>query len=165
MFYGWWIVTACLVFATVCWSLGTFGMSVYVFAPTELQRFPITVASSAVTLAYVVSALMMVPVGRLVSRHGPRTVVATGAVLLAAGAAAMPVCRQAWQLYPVFLLLGLGMGCLSTNTIGTTLAPWFERHQGRASPTASIRATSAAPCCCWRPPRWSASRCCPVRRR
>lgn len=142
MFYGWWIVTACVVFATVCWSLGTFGMSVYVFALTELRGFPITVASSAVTLAYLVSALVMVPVGRLVSRRGPRTAVAAGAVLMAIAVAAMPHCRQAWQLYPAFLLLGLGMGCMSTNTIGTTLAPWFERHQGRAMSTAMLGASA-----------------------
>mgnify|MGYP001378214155 CR=1 FL=1 len=142
MFYGWWIVTACVVFATVCWSLGTFGMSVYVFALTELQGFPITVASSAVTLAYLVSAVVMVPIGRLVSRRGPRPAVAAGAVLMAIAVAAMPHCRQAWQLYPAFLLLGLGMGCMSTNTIGTTLAPWFERYQGRAMSTAMLGASA-----------------------
>jgi len=49
--------------------------------------------------------------------------------------------KHAWQLYTAFLMLGVGMACLSTNMVGSTLAPWFERLQGRAMSTAMLGAS------------------------
>ncbi|GAA5235507.1 MFS transporter [Verticiella sediminum] len=140
-FYGWRIVTACMLLATVSWSLGVFGMGVYVYALTNHQGFSISTVSTAVTSAYVVSALLMVSVGRLIARRGPRVVVAAGVLAMALGVMAMPHCRQPWHLYAAFAMLGVGMAALSTNTIGSTLAPWFERHQGRAMSTAMLGAS------------------------
>ncbi|ARU03821.1 hypothetical protein CCO03_03205 [Comamonas serinivorans] len=144
-FYGWWIVLACMTFATVCWSLGTFGMSVYVFALSETDggaaRFPVATVSTAVTLAYLVSAALMVGVGSVSARHGTRPVVAFGAGVLALAMCALPQCRVAWQLYGAFALLGVAMSCLSTVAIGTTLAPWFDVYQGRAVSTAMLGAS------------------------
>ncbi|GAB2455924.1 MFS transporter [Comamonas humi] len=140
-FHGWRMVSACMLLATVSWSLGIFGMGVYVFALTDQQGFSVSTVSTAITGAYVVSALLMMGVGRFIARRGPRPVVAAGALAMALGVAALPHCRQSWQLYAAFLVLGLGVACLSTNTIGSTLAPWFERHQGRAMSTAMLGAS------------------------
>ncbi|NYT62083.1 MFS transporter [Alcaligenaceae bacterium] len=142
-FYGWWIVAACMLFVIVSWSLGTFAMGVYVYALTDNQSFSISTVSTAMTTAYIVSALLMAYVGRIIARHGPRLVVAFGVLVMALGVTALPYCQQAWQLYAAFLTLGLGMACLSTNTVGSTLAPWFERFQGRAISTAMLGASIA----------------------
>ena len=130
-----------MLLATVSWSLGIFGMGVYVFALTKLQGFSVSTVSTAITGAYIVSALLMMSVGRVIARRGSRPVVAVGALAMALGVAALPHCRQPWQLYTAFLVLGLGLACLSTNTIGSTLAPWFERYQGRAMSTAMLGAS------------------------
>lgn len=140
-FYGWRIVIACMLWVTVSWSLGIFGMGVYVYALTSGQGFSIATVSTAVTTAYVVSAVLMVSVGRLIARRGPRPVVAAGVLAMALGVAALPYCQQPWQVYAAFLMLGVGMTCLSTNTVGSTLAPWFERLQGRAMSTAMLGAS------------------------
>ncbi|NLD69413.1 MAG: MFS transporter [Limnobacter sp.] len=140
-FYGWRIVGACMLFATVSWSLGIFGMGVYIHALTATQGFSISTVSAAVTTAYVVSALLMVGVGRSIARWGPRSVVAAGVLAMAAAVALMPWCRQVWQVHAVFVALGLGIACLSTNTVGSTLAPWFDRLQGRAMSTAMLGAS------------------------
>ncbi|MFA7665620.1 MAG: MFS transporter [Burkholderiaceae bacterium] len=141
LFYGWWVVAACVLFATISWSLGVFGMGVYVYALTQGQGFSISTVSIAVTSAYLVGASCTVMVGRVISRRGPRPVVAVGIVVMAAAVAALPYCGQRWQLHLAFVVLGLGMACLSTNTIGSTLAPWFERFQGRAMSTAMLGAS------------------------
>ena len=145
MFYGWWMVLACMSFATVCWSLGTFGMSVYVFALSHGQAgsvtFSVATVSTAVTTAYLVSAGLMLVVGSAAARFGPRPLVAFGAIALAVGVSLLPLCRVAWQLYGAFAMLGVGMACLSTVAIGTTLAPWFDLHQGRAVSTAMLGAS------------------------
>lgn len=39
------------------------------------------------------------------------------------------------------VLMGIGRSCLSTTTISTGLAPWFERHQGRAISLALLGAS------------------------
>ncbi|MFT3719188.1 MFS transporter [Pseudorhodoferax sp.] len=140
-FYGWRIVAACMAFVSVSWSLGIFGMGVYVYALTESRGFSIGTVSTAVTTAYVVSAVLMVGVGRFIARRGPRPVVAVGVLAMTVGVTAMPHCQQPWQVHAAFLTLGLGMACLSTNTVGSTLAPWFERHQGRAMSTAMLGAS------------------------
>lgn len=140
-FYGWRIVGACVLWVTISWSLGIFGMGVYIHALTAGQGFSVSTVSTAVTTAYVVSALLMVGVGRFIARRGPRAIVAAGALAMALGVAAMPHCREPWQLYAAFLTLGLGMACLSTNTVGSTLAPWFEQLQGRAMSTAMLGAS------------------------
>jgi MFS family permease len=140
-FYGWRIVAACMAFVTVGWSLGTFGMGVYIYALTESRGFSISTVSTAVTTAYIVSALLMVSVGRLIARRGGRPVVAIGVLAMTGGVAAMPSCQQPWQVYAAFLSLGLGMACLSTTTVGSTLAPWFERFQGRAMSMAMLGAS------------------------
>ncbi|MFT0851566.1 MFS transporter [Achromobacter sp. F4_2707] len=140
-FYGWRIVASCLTFATVSWSLGTFGMGVYIYALTETRGFSTSTVSTAVTLAYITSALLMVSVGRFISRRGPHIVIAGGVLALATAVAVMPYCEHVWQVYAAFLTLGLGIACLSTNSIGSTLAPWFDRLQGRAISTAMLGAS------------------------
>lgn len=145
MFYGWRIVAACMAFATVCWSLGTFGMSVYVFALSQTDggaaRFAVGTVSTAVTTAYLVSAALMSVVGGVSARFGTRPVVGFGAFALALAVCLLPQCRAVWQLYGAFAVLGLAMSCLSTVAIGTTLAPWFDQHQGRAVSTAMLGAS------------------------
>jgi len=130
-----------MAFVTISWSLGTFGMGVYVYALTSAERFSVSTVSTAVTSAYVLSALLMVSVGKVITRRGSRDVVLTGVLALAIATASMPYCKQAWQLYGAFLMLGVGMACLSTNMVGSTLAPWFERMQGRAISTAMLGAS------------------------
>jgi MFS family permease len=41
----------------------------------------------------------------------------------------------------VFAVMGIGRSCLSTTTISTALAPWFELHQGRAVSMALLGAS------------------------
>jgi predicted MFS family arabinose efflux permease len=49
-----------------------------------------------------------------------------------------------WQLYPCFVLIGLGWAALSTTGIAATVAPWFERHQGRSMALAIMGASVGA---------------------
>lgn len=141
MFYGWWIVVACLLMAVVGWSLGTFGMGVYILVLTEQRGFSIGAVSLAATLGYLVSAACLITVGTTTARLGPKPVVATGAILMGLAVAALAFCEQVWQVFAIFIILGVGRSCLSPTAISTTLAPWFERHQGRAVSLALLGAS------------------------
>jgi len=97
--------------------------------------------SGAVTLFNVVSALLLMPVGMAIKRHGPRPIVALGGVALAGGVIGIGHATAPWQAYLGFLFMGIGWAGLSTTAVATTLAPWFDKHQGRAVSIASLGAS------------------------
>ena len=142
IFYGWWMVAACVLVTLVGNALGLFGAGVYLHAMIAARGWPIGLVSDAITLFYVVSAALMIPVGSAIGRFGPRPVIALGAIALAIGVTAIGHAGWLWQIYPAFVVLGLGWSCLSTTAVATTLAPWFERHQGRAMSIASLGASA-----------------------
>lgn len=141
IFYGWYMVAACLVVAVVAWSLGLFGASVFLHAVTAAKGWSIGLVSSAITLFYMVGAGASMSVGTATARFGPRPVMALGALALAAGVASLGQAGAPWHVYAAFALMGLGWSGLSMTAISTTLAPWFERYQGRAVSTALMGAS------------------------
>lgn len=141
VFHGWWIVAACLLIATLSWTLGVFGVSVYLYSITELRGWSIGVVSSAITAFYLTGACLSMPVGSLIGRHGPRGVIALGALAMGAGVALLGRATEPWQVYAIFMLAGVGYACLGATALTTTLAPWFERHQGRAVTIALLGAS------------------------
>ena len=141
LFYGWRIVAVCLVAAVFANALGLFGAGVYLHALVEFKGWSTGAVSSSITLFYVTSALLLVPVGGIIGRAGPQAIFAAGAAALAAGVAAIGQVTEPWQTYVVFVVMGVGWACLSTTAVATTLAPWFERYQGRAVSIASLGAS------------------------
>lgn len=144
VFYGWRVVAACFVVAAFAWGLGLFGSSVYLQAVTGAHGWPIADVAFAITLFFVVSALVQRTVGRSIDRWGPRPVLLLGAVLMALGVALIGRVTAPWQLYPCFVLIGIGWSTLSTTGITATVAPWFERHQGRSMTLAIMGASVGA---------------------
>ena len=79
--------------------------------------------------------------GEILGRFGPQPIFALGISALAGGVAAIGHVAAPWQTYAAFLVMGVGWACLSMTAVATTLAPWFERHQGRAVSIASLGAS------------------------
>ncbi len=144
MFHGWRVVAACFVIAAFAWALGLFGSSVYLQAVTAAHGWPIAEVASAITLFFLVSALVQRTVGRSIDRWGPRPVLSLGAVSMCLGVALIGQVSAPWQLYPCFVLIGVGWSTLSTTGITATVAPWFERHQGRSMTLAIMGASLGA---------------------
>lgn len=144
MFQGWRVVAACFIIAAFAWALGLFGSSVYLQAVTAAHGWPIAEVASAITLFFLVSALVQRTVGRSIDRWGPRPVLSLGAVSMCLGVALIGQVSAPWQLYPCFVLIGVGWSTLSTTGIAATVAPWFERHQGRSMTLAIMGASLGA---------------------
>ena len=144
VFYGWRVVAACFVIAACAWSLGLFGSSVYLQAVTAAHGWPVADVATAITLFFLVSAAVQRPVGRSIDRWGPRPVLLLGVACMASGVALIGQVSMPWQLYPCFVLLGIGWSTLSMTGITTTVAPWFERHQGRSMTLAIMGASIGA---------------------
>ncbi len=140
-FHGWWMVSGCMAVAIVAWSFALYGPSVYLHTISQTHQWSIGLVSSALTLSFLVNASVLSFVGSAISKHGPRIVMALGAAVMAAGFVAMSQISKIWHVYASFALMGLGWSCLSTTAITSSLAPWFERHQGRAVSTAMLGAS------------------------
>jgi MFS family permease len=141
VFHGWWMVAGCMAIATVAWSFGLYGPSVYLHTISHMHDWSIGLVSSALTLAFLVNASVLSFVGSAISKYGPQRVMALGAAVMASGFIAMGSISQVWHVYACFALMGLGWSCLSTTAITSSLAPWFDRHQGRAVSTAMLGAS------------------------
>ncbi|WP_020695185.1 MFS transporter [Reyranella massiliensis] len=144
MFHGWRVVAACFVIAAFAWALGLFGASVYLQAVTAAHGWPVSEVASAITLFFLVSASIQRLVGRSIDRWGPRPVLSIGVVSMTLGVALIGQVSAPWQLYPCFVLVGIGWSTLSTTGITATVAPWFERHQGRSMTLAIMGASLGA---------------------
>ncbi|CAN5913637.1 MFS transporter [soil metagenome] len=144
LFYGWRVVAACFVVAAFAWGLGLFGSSVYLQAVPARHGWAVAEVASAITLFFLVSAAIQRAVGRAIDRWGPRPVLSLGTVSMATGVALIGQVTASWQLYPCFALIGFGWSTLSTTGIAATVAPWFERHQGRSVTLAIMCASVGA---------------------
>lgn len=141
VFYGWWIVAACMIAALVGNALGLFGAGVYLHEVVTANGWTTGLISGAITVFYVVSALLLIPVGSGIRLFGPRPVIALAGIALASGVIEIGRATVPWEVYLAFLLMGIGWAGLSTTAVATTLAPWFDRHQGRATSIASLGAS------------------------
>jgi MFS family permease len=141
-FYGWRIVVACMLATLVGNALGLFGAGVYLHAVVVANGWTSGLVSGAVSLFYAVSALLLIPVGSAIDRFGPRPIIALGGLAMAAGVAGIGQATAPSEAYLAFLLMGIGWAGLSTTAVATTLAPWFEKYQGRAISIASLGASA-----------------------
>jgi len=129
-FHGWNVVAATFVMALLSFGLGFYGLSVYVATLQRVHGWSASVVSAPVTVYYVAGALLTVVMADLYARFGPRSVVATGGVAMAAGLLLLGRVATPWQLYPAFLVMSVGWGAMSGAAINIILAPWFERRRG-----------------------------------
>ena len=93
--------------------------------------------SLSVTAFMVVSAPALPIVGRLLDRHGPRWIIASGSLISAVGIGLMGRIAAHWQ---VFLLYGfvyaIGYAGTSVASIGVMLSRRFTRRRGVANSVA-----------------------------
>jgi len=129
-FHGWNVVAATFVMALLSFGLGFYGLSVYVATLQRLHGWSASAVSAPVTVYYVAGALLTAVMADLYARFGPRAVVATGGVAMAAGLLLLGRVATPWQLYPAFLVMSVGWGAMSGAAINIILAPWFERRRG-----------------------------------
>jgi MFS family permease len=132
-YYGWYIVAAMAVVAFFAWGLGFYSLGFYLSNLGPEHGWTKTLMSSAVTIYYLVGAILYLLVGSLIDRYGPQRVLVAGAISFCAGLTCLTAARTVSSLYGAFLLMSLGWGSLTVTTISTTLAPWFRKKQGTAS--------------------------------
>lgn len=133
IFYGWWVVLAA--------SIGLFAS----FGPIVSFTFGVFIAplsrefswsrgeiSVAFSLAMLMLGLCSPAVGRLVDRLGARRVILPATLLFGASLMAIALVRELWQLYLIYLVMGLVGGGTAPVPYSTVISRWFDRRRGLA---------------------------------
>jgi MFS family permease len=131
-FYGWRVVWATFVLAMFGWGVGFYGPPVYLHAVRATRGWSLPTVSTAVTVHFLVGALVVANLPKLYRRFGVPAVTKAGAVSLALGVVGWAVAMAPWQLFAATLLSGagwVGMGAAAVNAI---IAPWFARTRPAA---------------------------------
>ena len=131
-FYGWLLVA--IGFVTMAVGVNARTAFSLLFPPI-LDEFGWDrgVTAGIFSFGFLVSALVMPFVGRLMDRRGPALVVELGVAAMAAGLLLAPLAREAWQLYLTLgALVGGGINCLAYTGQSLYLTNWFVRRRGFA---------------------------------
>ena len=127
-----WALPALCVTQVVGWGVLYYAFPVMLPALTRDTGWSATTTTAAFSAALVVSALVGIPVGRLIDAAGPRRVMTAGSVL---GATAFAVVATAPNL-PVFtigwVLAGIAMAATFYQPAFAALTRWYGRDRVRA---------------------------------
>ena len=132
MYHGWKVVACAFLIAVFGWGFGFYGIGVFLAELVERRGWATSVVASAVTVLYLVGALLIAFIGNAFARFGPRRVVLVGVAAMAAAAVGLSRITQPWQLYVVFPLMAAGWAAMSGAALNVIVAPWFERRRGLA---------------------------------
>ncbi|GAA3209780.1 MFS transporter [Dactylosporangium siamense] len=123
---GWRIVAAFAVTQTAGYGCLYYTFAVLLHPIAADLHTTTTAVTGAITTALLASAAVAVPAGRWLDRHGGRALMTTGSASGAALLAAGSQVRTVWQLYAVFVGLGLAMGAALYEPATAVIVSWFD---------------------------------------
>jgi OFA family oxalate/formate antiporter-like MFS transporter len=139
-YYGWVVVISVSVvgFAGVAFLFGVVGV-LFIPMSDELGWSRSVIPAGQLTAAFLVLAIAPV-VGRLVDKHGPRAVIASGSLVMMACLIGL-----AWTNSIIMFLVLFGIGAsvhtaTSQTALAATTAKWFVRRRGLASAVSGVGA-------------------------
>jgi MFS family permease len=131
-FYGWKMVWALAISTTVAYGVLYYAFAVFVKSMELELHWNRAQTSGAVSLSFVIGALVSPFLGRLTDRHGARGVMAIGTVIAALLVFAWSRVSSLPMLYAIFAALGLTSSATFYDPAFTTVAVWFKRDRSRA---------------------------------
>jgi predicted MFS family arabinose efflux permease len=129
---GWRVVAGCFLMAMFGWGLGFYGHAVYLAELTRLHGWPAAAISTASTLYYLVSAVLVVFVSDAIRRFGPQPVVLTGIAAFVISATAIGCATSTAHVFAAYLVMSIGWATLTLAAITNILSLWFEDKRGLA---------------------------------
>ncbi|GAB2686479.1 MFS transporter [Thalassiella azotivora] len=128
---GWQVVGVLAATETVSWGVLHYAFAVLTLPVQSDLDASAAVVTGAFSLSLLVSALLAVPVGRLLDAHGPRGVMTVGAVLAAVGVAAWARADSVAALYAAFALIGVARSAVLYEPAFTAVVQWFGARSRR----------------------------------
>src|ERR1700712_1620346 len=105
-FFGPWAVRSAFVLAIFGWGVGFYGPPVFLHAVVTRTAWPLGLVSAAVTLHFLLGAVLVANLPRLHRRFGLPFVTSLGAAASALGVVGWAVAKEPWQLFAAAVLSG-----------------------------------------------------------
>jgi hypothetical protein len=131
-FYGWRVVGAAFVLAVFGWGLGFYGPPIYLQAVRDARGWSLSLVSIAVTVHFLVGAIVIAGLPKLYGRFGVPNVTKAGALSLGAGIVGWAIAQQPWHLFAATLLTGAGWVAMGAAAVNAIITPWFVRTRPAA---------------------------------
>lgn len=132
VYYGWYIAIACAVFSFVGVGVGYYGLAVFLKPLKDEHGWSTTIVSGATGLYFSVAGLTAAFIGPRVDRYGPLKFMGVGVVFCAGLASLIGFVDQVWQLYIVYIALGIASGTSTGVTTNAIMTRWFIRKRAFA---------------------------------
>ena len=132
IFYGWYVVGACVIITLYTGGVVHFGFTA-VFEPIA-QEFSWSYAqiSLASSLRGLEMGLLAPFMGFLVDRYGPKRLIFGGSIFICLGFLVLSRVNSLPMFYLAFALLACGMSTCAGTVLMTAVANWFDRKAGVA---------------------------------
>src|SRR5580704_2794874 len=131
-FYGWRVVAAAFVLAVFGWGAGFYGPPVFLQAVRATRGWPVALISTAVTVHFLIGAVLVANLPAFHRRFGLVAVTRMGALSLAVGVVGWAIAAAPWQLFVATLFSGAGWAATGAAAINAVVSPWFVRARPAA---------------------------------
>ncbi|MFC1934652.1 MFS transporter [Chloroflexota bacterium] len=132
LFYGWYIVGACLLIALYTNGVTHLGFTA-VFEPIAAEfGWSYAQISLAASLQCFELGLLSPIVGIIVDRWGPRRLIFTGSILICMGLILLSRVTSLAMFYGVIILISIGMSTCMPTVLMAAVGNWFRRKFGIA---------------------------------
>lgn len=132
IFYGWWIVIACVCLHFIGGGAFFYGFSVFFNPIRDTFGWSSAATSIAFTLRGMETGALSPLAGLLVDRMGPRKMMLSGWVVIGLGFLIMSHINSLWAFYGSFLFVATGMSFGTGLVMNTVVANWFNKKRSRA---------------------------------
>lgn len=117
---------------TVATGLGFYSLPLYLNILVANRGFALTTVSYAVSSFFLVSAVVNVPLGRMVRQVQPRWIMLGGSVVSGLSLLLLGRVDAVWQLYLVFSIFGCGFSASSYLPGTAVIVALFDQDRARA---------------------------------
>ena len=133
VFYGWYLVAALGLTTIVSYGISQYLFGVLVVPIEQDLGWSRAAISGAFSGGLIVAALLGLPIGALVDRHGGRWPMTAGSLLGGITLLLLSRVTELWQFYVLWAgCLGLAMALTFYTVSFVVVANWFQRRRGRA---------------------------------
>lgn len=132
IFFGWRVVAGSFVVAVFSWGIGFYGPPIYMETIHASRGWPIALISTAITVHFLLGALVVANLARLHRAFGLAAVTRAGAVATGLGLIGWAWAQEPWQLFAATLLSASGWATTSGAALNAMVSPWFVRRRPAA---------------------------------
>jgi MFS family permease len=138
------VVGALSITETITWGIVYYGFAVFLTPMERELGFSRVALTGAFSVGLLTSALVGLPVGRWIDRHGARSLMTVGSCAAVALMLAWSRVETLLGLYVVWALMGLAMAAILYEPAFAAIIGWFARHRDRALLTLTLAAGLAS---------------------